>query len=301
MHPLLAALALLLDRLMPGLDGLRTRPFATRYVATMREQFGDLAALGPLVAALFLVGVPVLAAAILVWLARGWGAPAVFVVGAALVVLALGPRSALRALEAYPRALERESETDAAAAAAALGAAADADPVATSVAAARAMPQHLHDAALAPAFWCVLAGPIGAVAWRAALELERALARPADDAHAAALAAEARRVVGVLGWPTTRVVALAFAAMGRSELAFAEWRLVRAAQHAELEDGTAQPDLRARDERLLRQVAEAALRVRPDEEDQGLHLAWSMVALAERAWLAAIATAIAIGALTWIA
>jgi membrane protein required for beta-lactamase induction len=111
-------------------------------------------------------------------------------------------------------------------------------------------------------------------------------------------------VLGVLGWLPTRACALAIAAMGRSELAFAEWRAVRGAQRAELRQapiGAPALDLRGRDEHLLAQVAEAALRVRPDDEDQGLHLAWSMVALAERAWLATIATLVALGALVWIA
>lgn len=306
MHPLLAALALLLDRIAPGLDEQRARPLAARYLAVMREQFGDLAPLGPLVAALFLWSVPVALAALLLWLAWGLGQLAAAALGLALVVLSLGPRSALRLLEAYPDALERDDAAGADAAARRLldGAAPPAEPVARSLAAARAMPQHLHDAALAPAFWCLLAGPVGAVAWRAAHEVEAAL-RAADGPFGAAVAQESRRVLGVLGWLPTRAAALALAAMGRSELAFAEWRAVRGAQRAELRAappaGGPTFDLRGRDEQLLAQVADAALRVRPDEEDHGLHLAWSMVALAERAWLAAIATLVALGALAWIA
>lgn len=309
MHPLLAALALVLDRLAPSLDELRARPIAARYLAVMREQFGDLAPLGALAAALFLWSVPVAGAALLLWLAWGLGSLAAAALGLALVVLSVGPRSALRLLEAYPIALERDDAAGADAAARALLAATPgavpADPVGRSLAAARTMPQHLHDAALAPAFWCLLAGPVGAVAWRAALELERGLAATAGGgAFAAELARESRRVLGVLGWLPTRACALAIAAMGRSELAFAEWRAVRNAQRAELRQapiGAPGVDLRGRDEHLLAQVADAALRVRPDDEDHGLHLAWSMVALAERAWLAAIATLVALGALAWLA
>lgn len=311
MHPLLAALALLVDRLLPALDAARDRAFAARYLAVMREQFGDLAPLGPLVAALFLWAVPVVGAALLLWLAWGLGGIAAAAVGMALVVMSLGPRGALHELEAYPTALERDDAAGADAAARALldprAGGVPAEPVARSLAAARAMPQRLHDAAIAPAFWCLLAGPVGAVAWRAAHGIERALGAPsgAPAPFPATVAVEARRVLGVLGWLPTRAAALALAAMGRSELAFAEWRAVRGAQRAELRaaptDGGAGLDLRDRDERLLAQVADAALRVRPDEEDHGLHLAWSMVALAERAWLTAIAALVAVGALAWIA
>jgi len=310
MHPLLAALALLFDRLAPSLDALRDRPFAARYVAVMHEQFGDLDPLGPLVAVLFLWAVPVAAAALLLWLAWGLGPLVAVALGAVLVELSLGPRSALRLLEAYPSALERDDGAGTELAARALlgGAAVPVEPVGRSLAAARAMPQRLHDAAIAPAFWCLLAGPVGAVAWRSAFELERALAASAEGAStrpARAVADEARRVLGVLGWLPTRACALAIAAMGRSELAFTEWRAVRSAQRAELREsppaGGPSFDLRGRDEHLLAQVADAALRVHPDEEDHGLHLAWSMVALAERAWLAAIAALVAVGALVWIA
>lgn len=315
MHPLFAALALLIDRLAPGLDATRARPFAAPYLKVMREQFGDLSALGPLVAALFLIGVPVVAASLLMWLAAGLGGPVAVVLGLVLTLLAIGPRSALRALEAYPTALERDDEAGATAAAQYLAGTVPIEPVARSLAAARAMPQLLHDAALAPAFWCLLAGPVGVVAWRAALELERALAVHADQSptvfptafpmtFSMEIGREARRVLGVLGYLPTRATALALAAMGRSELAFAEWRAVRAAQRTEAREamaGTTVLDLRGRDEHLLAQVADAALRVRPDDEDLGLHLAWSMVALAERAWLTAIATLVALGALVWIA
>lgn len=297
MHPLLAALALLLDRSWPALDGWRARPLGATYLRTMREQFGTLEPLGALVAVLFLIAVPVAAAGVLLWLARGLGVWVATVFGFVLVVAALGPHGPARLLESYPRALERDDADGASVAAQRLlGAPPPSEPVARSQAVAWVMAQRLHDGACAPALWVVLAGPVGAVLWRAAFELEQALREGPVAQHA-----EARRALGVLGWLPTRATALALAAMGKSELAFAEWRAVRAQQRTEWRAAPAGVDLRACDELLLARVAEAALRVRPDDEDHGLHLAWSAAALAERAWLAWIAALFAIGALVWVA
>jgi membrane protein required for beta-lactamase induction len=277
MHPLLAALALLIDRLAPGLDPLRDKPHAARYLALMREQFGELGHWGALLPVLFVIAVPVAIATFLLYALHSWSPWLGSACGLLLVVLALGPLGALRLVEAYPEALERDDDAAATAAArAVIGAEPLPVPVERSRAFARAVPQALLDGAAAPAFWALVAGPIGALLWRLAAELERNW-----GAGSAAQRTEARRVVAVLAWLPTRALCLSLAAMGRSEDAFAEWRGFRVPEGS---------DLGAADAELLARVAHAALRVEPDDEDGGLHLAWSAVALSERAWLSWVAT-----------
>lgn len=288
MHPLLAALALLIDRISPGLDPLRDRPYAARYLALMREQFGTLPSWGPLLPVLFLIAVPMVIATFLLYALHSWSPSAGIVFGLVLVVLALGPVGALRLVEAYPEALERDD--DAAATAAArmvIGAEPLPVPVERSRAFARAVPQALLARAAAPAFWALVAGPIGALLWRLAVELELHWGTGDATQHT-----EARRVVAVLAWLPTRALCLSLAAMGRSEEAFAEWRGFRVPEGS---------DLGAADAELLARVAHAALRVEPDEEDDGLHLAWSAVALSERAWLSWVATLLVLGCVAVLA
>ncbi len=288
MHPLLAAVALLIDRLSPGLDPLRDRSYAVRYLALMREQFGALAGWGPLLPVLFLIAVPVVIATFLLYALHSWSPWLGSALGLVVVVLALGPVGALRLVEAYPESLERDDD---AAATIAARKAIGAEPLPVAVersrAFARAVPQALLDRAAAPAFWALVAGPIGALLWRLAAELYRHW-----GAGDAAQRIEARRVVAVLAWLPTRALCLSLAAMGRSEEAFAEWRGFRVAEGS---------DLGAADAELLARVAHAALRVEPDEEDGGLHLAWSAVALSERAWLSWVAMLLVLGCVAVLA
>jgi membrane protein required for beta-lactamase induction len=288
MHPLLAALALLIDRLAPGLDAVRDRAYAARYLALMREQFGELAGWGPLLPVLFLVAVPVGIATFLLYTLHAWSPSLGSACGLLLVLLALGPVGVLRLVEAYPEALERDDDAAATAVArVVIGGEPLPVPVERSRAFARAVPQALLERAAAPAFWALVAGPIGALLWRLASELERHWGE-----GAAAQRVEARRVVAVLAWLPVRALCLSLAAMGRSEEAFAEWRSFR------IPEGS---DLGAADSELLARVAHAALRVEPDEEDGGLHLAWSAVALSERAWLCWVATLLVLGGVAVLA
>jgi membrane protein required for beta-lactamase induction len=297
MHALLAALALLIDRLTPGLDAPRARPYAVRYLALMREQFGALAAWGTLLPVLFFIAVPAAIATFLLYALHSTSPWLGAVADLIVVLLALGPVGALRLVEAYPRALERDDDASATVAArAVIGAEPLPVPVERSRAFARAVPQAVLERAAAPALWALLAGPIGALLWRLATELAQHWSEGSGDGGAGAgvgaQRAEARRVVAVLGWLPTRAFCLSLAAMGRSEEAFAEWRGFRVPEGS---------DLGAADAELLARVAHAALRIEPDEEDGGLHLAWSAVALAERAWLSWVATLLALACIAVLA
>ena len=290
MHPLLAALALLIDRIAPDLDAWRERPHAARYLALMREQFGALESWGPLLPVLFLIAVPLALATFLLYALHSWSPLLGSAAGLVLALLALGPVGGLRLVEAYPEALERDDAVAATAAArAVIGAEPLPVPVERSRAFARAVPQVVLDRAAAPAFWTLVAGPIGGLLWRLAAELEH---HWLDGAGDAAQRVEARRVVAVLGWLPTRALCLSLAAMGRSEDAFAEWRGFKVPEGSELG---------AADAELLARVANAALRVEPDDEDGGLHLAWSAVALAERAWLTWVAALLVLGCVAVLA
>lgn len=293
MHPLLAALALLVDRLVPGLDALREGAPGARYLALMREQFGTMAGWGPLVPVLFMIAVPVAAATFMLYALQQWSPAFGAIAGFALVLFALGPVGALRQVEAYPEAIERDEDAAATSAAqAVIGAPPLPVPVERSRAFARAVPQVVLERAAAPAFWALLAGPVGALLWRLAAELAQRWRDGASGEHVAAQHAEARRVAAVLGWLPLRALCLSLAAMGRSEEAFAEWRAFRAPEGQ---------DLLATEAELLARVAHAALRLEPDEEDGGLHLAWSAVALAERAWLTWVATLLLLGCVAVLA
>jgi membrane protein required for beta-lactamase induction len=293
MHPLLAALALLIDRVSPDLDGWRDRPHAARYLALMREQFGTLESWGPLLPVLFLIAVPLALATFLLYALHSWSPWLGAAGGLVLALLALGPVGGLRLVESYPEALERDDQAAAnAAARAVIGAEPLPVPVERSRAFARAVPQAVHDRAAAPAFWTLVAGPIGGLLWRLAVELERHWCDGESGAGAAAQRIEARRVVAVLGWLPTRAFCLSLAAMGRSEDAFAEWRGFKVPEGG---------DLGAADAELLARVAHAALRIEPDDEDGGLHLAWSAVALAERAWLSWVAALLVLGCVAVLA
>jgi len=282
MHPLTTAAALLLDRWSPGLDAPRAAPWASRYLALMREQFGALEPWGALVPVLFLIAVPLALATFLLYAAHALGALLGAALGLLLMLVAFGPQGGLREIEAYPDALEQDDDAAATTAATAvIGARPLPVPVERSRAFARAVPQAVLQSSFGVATWALIAGPIGALLWRTAEQLERALRAGPPAQHA-----EARRVLGVLAWLPTRALALTLAAMGRGEEAFAEWRAFRAPEAAELRDADAE---------LLARVAHAALKVDPDEEDGGLHLAWCAVALAERAWLAWVAALVVLG------
>jgi AmpE protein len=287
MHPLTTAGALLIDRAWPGLDAFRGTRWTARYLDLMHEQFGTMTAWGALAPVLLFVGLPLVAAAFLMLLVEPLGALARAALGLAMVLLALGPRGGLRAVEAYPAALERDDEPAATASAReVIGAAPLPVPLERSRAFARAVPQAALRGAFGTATWALLAGPLGAIAWRVAERLESSPGLPADQHR------EARRLLAVLAWLPTRLLALTLAAMGRSEDALAEWRAHQAPEDLDLRDA---------DSELLARVAHAALKVEPDEEDGGLHLAWCAVALAERAWLAWVAAMVVIGALGAVA
>ncbi len=178
-------------------------------------------------------------------LARGSG----LVLGVAfawLVLLyCLGPGHLLDAVNDYLEALDAEDaeRTDGLRAALEREAGADQDPVAAGIV------TRAHDEYFAVLFWFALLGPVGAVLYRFAERITR------QESHAG-LHPAADYLVGVLGWPSTRLVAFGLALMGHFDRALTK-----------LTAGLAwQPDMNAGNRSLLAEVICAAVDYQPQAD-----------------------------------
>lgn len=142
-------------------------------------------------------------------------------------------------------------------------------------------------------FWFVLLGPFGAVLFRLGDQLRREALLRAERAdappEAAALAAEAQRVHGVLAWAPSRLLALTYGLAGSFEESFAGWRAYLRDESDHFFDAN---------DRLLVLAGRGALGARwhdaPDEEER-TRRAMRLVRNAFYAWLAVL------GALTLVA
>lgn len=107
-----------------------------------------------------------------------------------------------------------------------------------------------HDEYFAVLFWFAILGPIGAVLYR----FTRVIAQP-DSAHDN-LRPAAEHLLGVLGWPSTRLAAFGFALMGNFDKALFK-----------LSGGLAwQADLLAANRGMLAEVTCAAVDLHPDSD-----------------------------------
>jgi membrane protein required for beta-lactamase induction len=145
-------------------------------------------------------------------------------------------------------------------------------------------------------FWFVLLGPFGAVLFRLGDLLRReALLRAARaDAppEAAALAAEAQRVHGVLAWAPSRLLALTYGVAGSFEESFAGWRTYLREESDHFFD---------ENDRLLVLAGRGALGARAadaTDEAERARRARRLVRVALYVWLAALA---ALSLVAWIA
>ncbi|MDH3714166.1 MAG: regulatory signaling modulator protein AmpE [Gammaproteobacteria bacterium] len=159
---------------------------------------------------LLALALPVLSVLLLqALLARGPG----LVLGTAfawLVLLCcLGPGHLLATINEYLQALHAEDEEQTAVLRAQLedGRHEDQDPIAVGIV------SRAHDEYFAVLFWFAILGPVGAVLYR----FTRLIAQ-LDSAHEN-LRPAAEHLLGVLGWPSTRLAAFGFALMGNFDKA----------------------------------------------------------------------------------
>jgi AmpE protein len=145
-------------------------------------------------------------------------------------------------------------------------------------------------------FWFALLGPFGALAFRLGdlLRREALLRAGRADAppDAAALAADAQRLHGVIAWAPSRLLALTYGVAGSFEESFAGWRRYLREESDHFFD---------ENDRLLVLAGQGALGARwadaPDEAERTRRAA-TLVRIAFYAWLAVLA---ALTIVAWLA
>ena len=176
-------------------------------------------------AALLIVGLPlVLLGWIQLSLLPAFGPLFELLFGGLVLLLALGPFDLGRSVDAYLQARRREDAGQAAEAASALGV--DLPPAGDTIEqdpakpVAHAILRAANHALIAPLFWFVLFGPVGAMGYRLAQRLRQQLSPQA----ATPLRDGAGGLAYVFDWAPARLTALGFAVGGNFDAVTAAWK-----------------------------------------------------------------------------
>jgi len=280
----LVVLALVADRFAARLDDWRQPRWFDAYWKLLHERLNGVALWDGTLGALVGVGLPALAAWLLVaLLTAAW--PLLGALAAIAVLLAaLGPRNLHREVESYLAAVRE-------------GRHAEAELAARRITRRDTLPaagQERHEAVIdgllieaherlfGVVFWFVLLGPLGAALYRSAVLFEDLSRREYPDDSAIARAAV--RLHGILAWLPVRLLALSYGLAGSFEDALADWRGYT--------EGCTVP-FYATNSEVLRCAGHGALRLDPeDEENGGLAGVTAAIGLTDRAlivWLVVLA------------
>lgn len=213
-------LSLTLERLLGALEGLRNYRWFDVWSAWVRRRLPREAPWQGSAGVLLLLLPPLLLSALLFHLLDGIWMPLSFLAGVMVLLYCMGPKDLEAEVEAFIEARERDDEESALWHASALigGQVPDNSRVLT-----RTLVENILTEAngrlIAVFFWFALLGPLGALLYRLAAQLQQALAERGGE-----LAEAVQRLMKLLDWVPARLCAIGYALSGNFVEAIQGWR-----------------------------------------------------------------------------